>query len=956
MHHILLFGENTGTGGRTMAPRWWLLILCLAGNVLHGRAQLDSRGFINIDCGLQGEESYVDDETKLVYVSDAGFTDTGTPYNISAENYRPWRSRNVCSLRSFPDGVRNCYTLGSLESGLKYLFRATFLYGNYDGLNKRPASFDLYIGVNFWTAVNMSWWGLDEDNRATVEAIVVLPHDMVQVCLVNTGGGTPFISGLELRPLKMSLYPQATAELGLFLLRRRNFAAINGTIIRFPDDPYDRLWYPRSDATMWAETTTTERVDDFDGDEFEAPMAVLQTAIKPLNTSGSIKFGWEVAPELNNVSPGPGYLAVLHLVELELLGGDALRQFNISVNHDESWVPGYTPPGYLRRAYVYNKFTNPRDSSYIVTIKATANSTLPPIINAYELFSVITTTNIGTESQDASALMAIKAKYGVRKNWMGDPCFPKTMAWDGLTCGYAAANPPRITSINMSSSGLNSDIASSFVHLKALQYLDLSNNNLTGSIPDALSELPSLTVIDLSGNQLNGSIPSGLLKRIQDGSLVLRHGNNPNLCTDGNSCELAAKRKGKLAIYVAVPVLVIVVIVSLALLVLFFLRRRNQQQGSMKKRSTAVKPQNEEAMPTSYGGDDDSLRIVENRRFTYKELERITNGFDRVLGEGGFGRVYDGFLEDGTQVAVKLRSHSSNQGVKEFLAEAQILTRIHHKNLVSMIGYCKDREYMALVYEYMAQGTLREHIAASGRNGGCLPWRQRLKNALESAQGLEYLHTGCNPPLIHRDVKATNILLNARLEAKIADFGLTKAFDYHNNTHLFTNTLAFTPGYVDPEYQATMHPTTKSDVYSFGVVLLELVTGKPAILSDPEPTSIVQWARQRLARGNMEGMVDARMQGGYDINGVWKVAEIALKCTAQGSAQRPTMADVVAQLQECVELEEGCAPSFHTGGSGGDKNYNAYVSAQSTGVSSNTAFETELRIPTLATDPGPTAR
>ena len=222
--------------------------------------------------------------------------------------------------------------------------------------------------------------------------------------------------------------------------------------------------------------------------------------------------------------------------------------------------------------------------------------------------------------------------------------------------------------------------------------------------------------------------------------------------------------------------------------------------------------------------------------------------------------------------------------------------------------------------------------------------------------GLEYLHTGCNPPLIHRDVKATNILLNARLEAKIADFGLTKAFDYHNNTLLFTNTLAFTPPYVDPEYQATMQPTTKSDVYSFGVVLLELVTGKPAILSDPEPTSIVQWARQRLAHGNMEGVVDARMQGGYDINGVWKVAEIALKCTAQGSAQRPTMADVVAQLHECVELEEGRAPSFHTGGSRGDDNYNAYASAQSTDVSSNTAFETELRIPTLAADPGPTAR
>ncbi|XBJ06922.1 hypothetical protein VPH35_012507 [Triticum aestivum] len=940
---------------RTMAPRRWLLLLFLAAGVLQPLAQPDSRGFISIDCGLAEEASYVDDTTTLAYVSDSGFTDAGTNYNISAE-YLGF-SRRGHNLRSFPDGVRNCYTLRSLVSGLKYLIRASFLYGNYDGLNRPPASFDLHIGVNFWKTVNISTWGADQGNTAVVEAIVVVPDDLLQVCLVNTGGGTPFISSLDLRPLKRTFYPQATAEQGLVMLARFNAAPVNKTgTIRYPDDPHDRLWYPWFDATIWAEISTTERVYGVGDDLFEVPWKVMQTAIVTRNASENIWFGWEsLDAEPRDDDPSrPGYIAILHFAELQLLNASngELRQFYINLNDELAYPTGFTPEHLISNA-IYD--TKPsRHSGYNFSINATANSTLPPILNAVEVYYVIPTTNLGTDSQDAPAAMAIKAKYGVRKNWMGDPCFPRTMAWDGLNCSYAAANPPRITSINLSSSGLNSDISSSFAHLKALQYLDLSNNNLTGSIPDALSQLPSLTVIDLSGNQLNGSIPSGLLKRIQDGSLDLRHGNNPNLCTDGNSCQLAAKRKSKLAIYVAVPVLVIMVIVSVALLV-FFLRRRNQQPGSMKNRR-AVKPQNEEAMSTSYGGDDDSLRLVENRRFTYEELERITHGFDRVLGQGGFGYVYDGFLEDGTQVAVKLRSHSSNQGVKEFLAEAQILTRIHHKNLVSMIGYCKDGEYMALVYEYMAQGTLREHIAGSGHNGGCLPWRQRLKNALESAQGLEYLHTGCNPPLIHRDVKATNILLNARLEAKIADFGLTKAFDYHNNTHLFTNTLAFTPGYVDPEYQATMQPTTKSDVYSFGVVLLELVTGKPAILSDPEPTSIIQWARQRLARGNMEGVVDARMQGGYDINGVWKVAEIALKCTAQGSAQRPTMADVVAQLHECVELEEGRAPSFHTGGSSGDDNYNAYASAQSTDVSSNTAFETELRIPTLAADPGPTAR
>ncbi|PNT72053.1 putative leucine-rich repeat receptor-like protein kinase At2g19210 isoform X2 [Brachypodium distachyon] len=938
-----------------MAPSWpllLLLLLCLAGGgILQPRAQPDSKGFISIDCGYPGETSYMDDTTMLSYSPDIGFIDSGTNHNISGEYVRPLLSRRAHNLRSFPDGARNCYTLTSLVSGLKYLIRASFVYGNYDGLNRPPVLFDLYIGVNFWMAVNMSSWSDPAGGVVTAEAIVMVLDDFVQVCLVNTGAGTPFISGLDLRPLKTTLYPQVTAAQGLVMLARLNAAPTNKTYIaRYPDDPHDRIWFPWYDAVNWAEMSTTQTVQNIENDLFEAPSAVMQTAITPQNASKNIEFYWDAEPKPND--PSPGYIAIMYFSELQLLNGNDVRQFYVNLNGNPWYPTGFTPQ-YLSNGATYNSYPS-HHSRYNISINATSNSTLPPIINAVEVFSVVPTTNIGTDSQDATAVMAIKAKYQVQKNWMGDPCLPKNMAWDMMNCSYATPNPSRITSINMSSSGLTGDISSSFAKLKALLYLDLSNNNLTGSIPDALSQLPSVTVIDLSGNKLNGSIPPGLLKRIQDGSLDLRHGNNPDLCTGSNSCLLATKRKNKVAIYVAVPILVILVIVSAAILVFFLLRRRNQQQGSMNT-MTAVKPQNEEAMSTtSYGGGDgDSLRIVENRRFTYKELEMITNGFQRVLGQGGFGRVYDGFLEDGTQVAVKLRSHASNQGTKEFLAEAQILTRIHHKNLVSMIGYCKDGEYMALVYEYMAHGTLREHIAGSDRNGACLPWRQRLQIALESAQGLEYLHKGCNPPLIHRDVKATNILLNAKLEARIADFGLSRAFN-HDTDPVSTNTLVGTPGYVDPEYQMTMQPTTKSDVYSFGVVLLELVTGKPAILSNPEPTNIIHWARQRLARGNIEGVADARMNSGYDVNSVWKVAEIALKCTAQASAQRPTMADVVAQLQECVELENGRA--VYTGGGSSsvdDPNWShgAYTSGQSSNVSDNTAFEMEHRVPTVVTGP-----
>ncbi|KAL5203400.1 hypothetical protein ABZP36_014352 [Zizania latifolia] len=914
-----------------MAARSWLLLLCLAAaataGVLQAHAQPDSKGFISIDCGFPGKTGFLDDKTSLSYSGDDGFTDGGSNYNISAEHVTPQLGKSYLNVRSFPDGARNCYTLRSLVSGLKYMLRATFIYGNYDGLNKLP-KFDLHVGVNFWTTVNIT----GPSDLSMAEAIVVVPDDFVQVCLVNTGAGTPFISSLVLRPLKNTLYPHANATKGLVLLARLNFGPPNDTFVvsRYPDDPHDRLWLPWVDSTKWNDISTTKRVQNLDNDQFEAPTAVMQTAVTPRNASENIEFSWDAEPLPND--PTPAYVAILHFSELQLLPANASRQLYINLN-GKLWYPKVFTPDYLYSDAIFSVDPHRGYSEYNMSINATANSTLPPAINAVEVFSVISTATVGTDSQDVSAITAIKAKYQVKKNWMGDPCMPKTLAWDRLTCSYAISNPARITSLNLSSSGLSGEISPSFGNLKGVQYLDLSNNSLTGSIPDALSQLPLLTVLDLTGNQLNGSIPSGLLKRIQDGALNLRYGNNPNLCTNGDSCQ-PAKNKSKLAIYVAVPVVLVLVIVSVTILLFCLLRQK--KQGST---NNPVKTQNETTSSVPANGGyvhSSSMRRLENRRFTHSELQKITNNFQQVLGRGGFGYVYDGFLEDGTQVAVKLRSESSNQGAKEFLAEVI-------KNLFG----CRRN------------------------SGSCFTWRERLRIALESAQGLEYLHKGCNPPLIHRDVKATNILLNGRLEAKIADFGLSKAFDLDDDTHISTNTLVGTVGYVDPEYQATMQPTTKSDVYSFGVVLLELVTGKPAILRDPEPVSIIQWVRQRLARGNIEGVVDARMHGDHDVNGVWKAADVALKCTAQASAQRPAMTDVVAQLQECLQLEEGrrrvaaggaANNSFQcTGGSSSSDPSSSsmyYATDQSTDASQNSAaFEMERnfgRTPTMGT--GPAAR
>ncbi|XP_015696276.1 senescence-induced receptor-like serine/threonine-protein kinase [Oryza brachyantha] len=868
------------------ATPWSVLLSCLAGVLQAAHAQPDSNGFISIDCGLSGKAGYVDNATKLFYLPDAGFTDAGTNHNISAEYISPGSFRIFDNVRSFPGAVlRSCYTLRSLVPGLKYLVRATFKYGNYDDL-RRPPVFDLYAGVNFWTTVNIT----DATTARAAEAIVVVPEESMQVCLLNTGKGTPFISSLDLRPLKNSLYPNANSTQGLVLVDRFNFGPMD-TIIRFPDDPRDRLWTPSIDTARYVEISTTKTVQHVEKDVFEAPSAVMQTAIAPRNASDSIEVYWITGAGAYG-DPPPGYVAVMHFSELQLLQGGAVRAFSISLNGQ--WLDLDMRPDYLYADASYNTAPFTGSARYNLTFRATANSTLPPIINALEVFSVIPTTNVPTQPKDVSSITAIKNQYQVKVNWMGDPCVPKTLAWDWLICSYAISSPPTITSVNLSFSGLHGHISSSFANLNALQYLNLSYNFLTGSIPEALSQLSSLILLDLTGNQLSGSIPSELLKRVHDKSLDLRYDNNPDLCIN-DTCP-PKKRRPNLALYVSVPIVAVMVILLLFLFCL--LRRKN-----IGTANNTIIPQDEPRHSQKGDNYGHATMHLENRRFTYKDLQIITNNFQKVLGKGGFGYVYYGILEEGTQVAVKLRLQSSDQGVKEFLGEAQILTRIHHKNLVSLIGYCKDGEYMALVYEYMSEGTLQEHIAERDHNKRNLTWRERLQIGLESAQGLEYLHKGCSPPLIHRDVKATNILLNVKLEAKISDFGLSKAFNHDSDTHLSTSTLVGTPGYIDPEYHATMMPTTKSDVYGFGVVLLELITGKPPILHAPEPISLIHWVQQRLLHGNIEGVLDTRMYGAYDINSVWKVVDIALKCTAQTSTQRPTMTDVVSQLEECIHLE-----------------------------------------------------
>ncbi|WOL14613.1 hypothetical protein Cni_G23393 [Canna indica] len=842
----------------------WLLFPILTPNNFDSDGT--NAGFINIDCGIPPNASYPVGNMK--YVSDDEFINTGENHDVR-RSYTDGLAQRYWTVRSFPQGARNCYTFTSMTPGLKYLIRASFLYGNYDNKNNPWVQFDLYLGVNLWKTLNLT---NDPGAFIFTESVSVATSDVMSVCLVNTGYGTPFISGLDVRSIPSTLYPQVNASRSLVLLDRANMAPTGISFIRYPEDPYDRYWSSYDNKAGWNATSTNSIVQNRVDDHFDPPTEVMQDAVYPVN-SGKLELTYTSDPgDLNE------FYAVMYFSELLKLSNGS-RQFSIYLNDAQLNDGKPFTPAYLISDAIYNTNPSVGYSGCNISLVESGSSSLPPLLNALEVLVAMRNENVASDSGDVDAMLAIKEWHQVKKNWMGDPCSPKNYTWDGVNCTSNTSGVPRITAVNLSYSGLTGNISTYFANLSAIQYLDLSHNNLTGGIPDALAFLPSLKLLDLTDNQLSGPIPSALLAKSDNRSIILRTGGNPNICLDAKSCEPKQQKK-KIAPYIIVIACVVPALVLFV--VTIFLCR------SKKKKATGTKPKLQHERNNQF----------ENQKFTYKELENITNNFARIVGKGGFGTVYHGSLEDGTEVAVKMLSQSS-QGTKELLAEAQHLTRVHHKNLVSMVGYCMDGDHMALVCEFMSKGTLKEHIKGT-HSYIPLSWEQRLKIALEAAQGLEYLHAGCKPPLIHRDVKTTNILLNERLEAKISDFGLSRTFQNDSHSHTSTRVVG-TMGYVDPEYYIKNQLSQKSDVYSFGVVLLELITGQPPIVCDPEDTHIVEWVRQKLAKGNIDSVIDASLQQEESIvNSAWKVTNIALACAAHASSKRPSMTDVVVQLRESL--------------------------------------------------------
>ncbi|XP_023547941.1 probable LRR receptor-like serine/threonine-protein kinase At1g51860 [Cucurbita pepo subsp. pepo] len=725
-------------------------LLCGLTLLLLVQAQ-DQSGFISLDCGTPESTSYTETTTKIDYVSDAPFINSGVSGSV-ASIYGDIYQRQMRKLRSFPEGIRNCYNV-SVKKDTKYLIRANFLYGNYDGLNLLP-QFDLYIGNSLWETINFTKVGIDTFK----DLIHVTSSKEVHICLINTGNGVPFISALEFRPLLNITYQTASGSLSLYT--RLDIGSTNNQTYRFPFDVYDRLWSPFN-FNEWTQVSTNQTVDATDHNNHQPPSVVMKTASTPINASKPLEIWWDTV----NSSQ---YYVFIHFAEVVELRGNQSRGFNIMHNGDHFYGP--LIPSYLSTLTVYSREQLDAADRHTFSLVPIENATLPPIINAFEIYTVKDISELASDKGDVDAITNIKSTYGVTKDWQGDPCVPMEYPWSGLNCSNEAA--PRITSLNLSTSGLNGEISSYISKLTMLQTLDLSNNNLTGKVPDFLSSLLHLKILNLGNNNLSGPLPADLLKRSNDGSLSLSVGGNQNLdaCTS-DPCPKNEKKNN-----IIIPI----------------------------------------------------------------------------------------------------------------------------RNLTSLVGYLNEGNHLGLIYEYMANGDLAEHLSESSPS--ILSWEDRLRIAIDAAQGLEYLHYGCKPPIVHRDVKTTNILLTDNFQGKLADFGLSKSFPIDGNTHMST-VVAGTPGYLDPEYYVSNRLTEKSDVYSFGIALLEIISCKPVISRTGVTPHIAKWATSSLAQGDIQSIVDPRLQGQYDTNSVWKTAEVAMACVAANSSRRPTMNDVVAELKDCLAME-----------------------------------------------------
>ncbi|KAK8612733.1 hypothetical protein V6N13_092844 [Hibiscus sabdariffa] len=496
---------------------------------------------------------------------------------------------------------------------------------------------------------------------------------------------------------------------------------------------------------------------------------------------------------------------------------------------------------------------------------------------------------------EVTALMSVKREMKDDRHVMDgwdinsvDPC-----TWNMVACsaeGY-------VISLEMASKGLSGVLSPSIGNLSHLRTMLLQNNKLSGPIPDEIGKLPELQTLDLSGNQFVGVIPRSL------GSLThltyLRLSNNnltgpipgtiANLTGSVSSSRASGYHRWGLSVAIAISS---VFVVSLVLLVGWVHWHRSR------------------IFVTSYGTaelqlqHDYDFEIGHVKRFSFRELQLATGNFNpkNILGQGGYGVVYKGCLPNRSFIAVKRLRDPNFTGEVQFQTEVEMIGLALHRNLLRLYGFCMTPDERLLVYPYMPNGSVADRLRDACREKPSLDWNRRMHIALGAARGLVYLHEQCNPKIIHRDVKAANILLDESFEAVVGDFGLAKLLD-KRESHV-TTAVRGTVGHIAPEYLSTGQSSEKTDVFGFGILLLELITGQKTLDAGNgqiQKGMILDWVRTLHEGERLEVLVDRDLRGCFDPTELEKAAELALQCTQSQPHLRPKMSDVLKVLEGLVQ-------------------------------------------------------
>ncbi|XP_043726241.1 protein NSP-INTERACTING KINASE 3-like [Telopea speciosissima] len=456
----------------------------------------------------------------------------------------------------------------------------------------------------------------------------------------------------------------------------------------------------------------------------------------------------------------------------------------------------------------------------------------------------------------------------------------------------------KLKALDLSNNKLNGGIPTTLGGLKNLNYLRLNNNNLSGPLPESLSNVTVLIVVDLSYNNLSGSLPKVSARTFKIiGNPLICGLNSKNNCSAASleplysptdplrdQSEPEGTKSHRLALALGLSfgsVFFIIIVVGLFL----WLRHRHDQQIFFD-------------VNDQY---DAKVCLGHLKRYSFKELRAATDHFNskNILGRGGFGIVYRGCLQDGTLVAVKrLKDYNAVGGEHQFQTEVELIGLAVHRNLLRLFGFCTTENERLLVYPYMPNGSVAARLRDHDHGKPVLDWARRKRIALGTARGLLYLHEQCDPKIIHRDVKAANILLDEDFEAVVGDFGLAKLLD-HEDSHV-TTAVRGTVGHIAPEYLSTGQSSEKTDVFGFGVLLLELITGQRALDFGRQANQkgvMLDWVKKLHQEGKLNLMVDKGLKNYFDRVELEEMAQIALLCTQFHPCQRPKMSEVARMLE-----------------------------------------------------------